>query len=148
MHRAAVVLLALGLSACAVEVPPSPGIPPGSPPSPGASPSPGSPPSAGAPPSVSLPPNPGRGPADRPGDRPVADPPGRPPLFPPVAGDPCGARAHQALIGRNVSAIQGIAFPGRVRVIRPGEPITEDFSPTRTNVVLDRADRIVEISCG
>jgi hypothetical protein len=35
-----------------------------------------------------------------------------------------------------------------VRVIRPGQAVTMDYSAQRLNVELDKADRVARLSCG
>jgi hypothetical protein len=75
-----------------------------------------------------------------------------PGLVPPIADlpsdDACGAPALQYLVGKPVSAFEGMQHGGPVRVIRSGQPVTMDYSPTRLNVVLDSKDRISRINCG
>lgn len=73
-------------------------------------------------------------------------------LAPPVAGlppeDACGAPALQGLVGQPLAAFEALDRKGPVRVLRPGQPATMDYSPARLNVVLDAQDRIVKVSCG
>jgi Peptidase inhibitor I78 family len=75
-----------------------------------------------------------------------APPPG-PPL-PAPAEDTCNATARAALIGQPATALERVYILGQVRIIRPGEAVTMDFSETRINFDLDATDRIARIFCG
>lgn len=73
------------------------------------------------------------------------------PDLPPASGIdavPCGAASLQPLIGKPASALSPVGLPGTLRLIRPGEAVTEDFSATRLNVMLDAQDRITALTCG
>ncbi|NUB44682.1 hypothetical protein GEU84_009830 [Fertoebacter nigrum] len=61
---------------------------------------------------------------------------------------PCGAAAMQDLIGQPASVLPASGPPGSLRLIRPGDAVTEDFSATRLNVMLDARDRITALTCG
>lgn len=61
---------------------------------------------------------------------------------------PCGAAAHLALIGQPLTALPGDEVAGPLRVIRPGDAVTEDFNPTRLNVSLSADGTIAALSCG
>jgi hypothetical protein len=52
----------------------------------------------------------------------------------------------QARVGAAVSAFADL--PAGARVIRPGDAVTEDFSPARLNIDLDATDRIARAWCG
>jgi len=60
----------------------------------------------------------------------------------------CQAPTYQGLVGRPESALAGVLFAVPVRVIRPGDMVTADFSQTRINITLDGAGRIVGVACG
>lgn len=60
----------------------------------------------------------------------------------------CGADRLIGLIGAPVTALPSQPSGRSLRVLRPGDPVTEDFSETRLNVILDSADRITAVSCG
>jgi hypothetical protein len=65
-----------------------------------------------------------------------------------TAPDDCGAGALAALIGKPVSALEGLHGAGPVRLIRPGQFVTMDHIPARLNVHLDAADLITGLTCG
>lgn len=71
-------------------------------------------------------------------------------VIPGQGGDPapCGADRLAAYIGQPVTALPGDDAPGSVRVIRPGDAVTEDYSETRLNVSLDGSDIIAALTCG
>jgi hypothetical protein len=62
----------------------------------------------------------------------------------------CNPSEFASFIGQDESILyattfsQGMAF----RVIKPGQPVTEDFSPSRVNFVLDAKGKISEVTCG
>jgi hypothetical protein len=61
----------------------------------------------------------------------------------------CGADRLSALIGQPVEMVEAVsARPGTLRIIRPGDAITEDYSETRLNAELDANDRIIRLWCG
>jgi hypothetical protein len=62
--------------------------------------------------------------------------------------DACGASGLNDFIGQGEDALAATTFPGPVRVIRPGQAITMDYSPARLNFDLDAQGRIVRIWCG
>lgn len=67
-------------------------------------------------------------------------------VVPPPPGDACGATARQALVGQPVRL--ALDLPPGVRIIRPGDAVTEDFSETRLNVFLDSQDIVTRLTCG
>lgn len=60
----------------------------------------------------------------------------------------CGAARLAGWLGQPVAAVDEQYLPVAVRVLRPGDPVTEDFSPMRLNILLDGAGRITEFRCG
>jgi len=62
--------------------------------------------------------------------------------------DACQAPTYQGLVGRPESALAGVLFAVPVRVIRPGEAVTQDFSQSRVNISIDAAGRIAGVACG
>jgi hypothetical protein len=70
--------------------------------------------------------------------------------------DPCGTAQHQALLGQPLlgqphlgQPLQPSAdLPPGTRIIRPGDTVTDDFSETRLNVVLDSQDIVTSLTCG
>jgi hypothetical protein len=65
----------------------------------------------------------------------------------PVTGA-CGAEAMQHLVGQDKAIFAAMTFPLGTRIIEPGMPITEDYSPSRLNFDLDDAGRITRVWCG
>jgi len=75
------------------------------------------------------------------------------PLLPGAPGsesgpDTCGRAGVMPLIGQPVSALPAAGGWATLRVIRPGDAVTEDYSTSRLNVELDGQDRILRPSCG
>jgi hypothetical protein len=60
----------------------------------------------------------------------------------------CGGGPVGALIGQPVSAMPATGGWTALRVIEPGMAVTEDYSPSRLNVGLDRQGRIIGVACG
>lgn len=60
----------------------------------------------------------------------------------------CGAAGLQDLLGKDRSVLAAMTLPMGTRIITPGMAVTEDYSPTRLNIWLDRQGRIERISCG
>ena len=62
-------------------------------------------------------------------------------------GDACNASAYAGDVGQSMGTAR---FPANteMRLINPGEMVTQEFVPTRLNVEVDRAGRIVAITCG
>lgn len=69
--------------------------------------------------------------------------------LPPLpADDTCDAARHASLIGQDATALERVLVMGRVRVIRPRQPVTMDYWPGRINFVIDEDERISRITCG
>jgi hypothetical protein len=65
------------------------------------------------------------------------------------AVDMCQAAAYQGVLGQSIDDLDDwLLVQQPFRVIRPGEAVTEDFSPSRLNIRLDAADRVVAVDCG
>lgn len=60
----------------------------------------------------------------------------------------CGAADLQSLIGQPETVLARMRFGTVVRVIHPGEMVTEDYSPSRLNIQIDASGRIAALSCG
>ena len=60
----------------------------------------------------------------------------------------CGAADLTSLIGGPVTALPETGGWGALRIIHPGDAVTEDFSTARLNVEVDAQDRILRLSCG
>lgn len=73
-------------------------------------------------------------------------PPGVPPGLSPDAA--CGAGGLQHLVGQPESVLATMRFGTVVRVIHPGDAVTEDYSPSRLDIEIDRAGRIATLTCG
>lgn len=67
---------------------------------------------------------------------------------PSKAEDTCGATAYAELIGQDATALEKVPILGMVRVIRPGDMVTQDFRPTRINFVIGTDNSITAIKCG
>ena len=75
--------------------------------------------------------------------------PPRPAPSPPAADQgTCGAAERQRLVGAPATALERELILGQVRVIRPGDAVTMDFSPQRINFEIDAMGRIARIYCG
>lgn len=60
----------------------------------------------------------------------------------------CGADRLIGLIGLPVADLPAQPATRSLRILRPGDPVTEDFNPSRLNVILDAGDHISAVSCG
>jgi hypothetical protein len=61
--------------------------------------------------------------------------------------DGCNGRQYAGLIGQDQTALERVLIMRPVRVIRPGDAVTEDFSPQRINFVIGADGRIADIGC-
>ncbi|MCB6177742.1 hypothetical protein LHP98_06310 [Rhodobacter sp. Har01] len=61
---------------------------------------------------------------------------------------PCGADRLQSLIGEPLARLPVVTKAQAVRLLRPGDPVTEDYSAGRLNVTLDGNDIIAALTCG
>lgn len=64
-----------------------------------------------------------------------------------VAGT-CGAADLQALVGQPAAVLQTMRFDGPVRILRPRDAATMDYSPARLNIRIDADNVIVRVDCG
>lgn len=63
--------------------------------------------------------------------------------------DQCGSASTQYLIGKPAKAAHsGLGTHRPVRIIGINEAVTQDFVPSRLNVLLDDAGTIVAVNCG
>jgi|JI10StandDraft_1071094.scaffolds.fasta_scaffold40423_4 hypothetical protein len=62
--------------------------------------------------------------------------------------DACGARANVRLIGLPLSDPSVPPASRKVRHIRPGDAVTEDYRIERLNIYVTGADVIEKINCG
>jgi len=75
------------------------------------------------------------------------------PASPVAAPQSCDAQAVQSLIGKLFAAelqahAQQLSGARSVRVIRPGQAVTMDYSGSRLNIELDASGRVVRVHCG
>lgn len=68
------------------------------------------------------------------------------PAMPPATCDEAALSAES--LGRDAALIDPAAFPGPVRIIRPGDMVTMDYNPNRINFQLDAQDRVASVTCG
>ncbi len=71
-----------------------------------------------------------------------------PPPVPPQIEDTCGAAEFAGLIGQKTTVLERNLRLGMVRVIRPGDMVTQDFRPERINFMIDDMETIQTINCG
>jgi hypothetical protein len=64
-----------------------------------------------------------------------------------TAQDTCGAAAFQHLVGTPASGIDQATLPAGARVITPTTMVTQDFNPTRLNVITDSNGNVSSLSC-
>jgi len=71
------------------------------------------------------------------------------PLTPETPGaGTCGADAAQGLVGQPASVVQTMRFGQTVRILRPGDAVTMDYSAARLNIEIDARQRVVRVGCG
>lgn len=63
-----------------------------------------------------------------------------------TAQDTCGAAQYSSLVGSNFAAV---TFPAgaNIRIIQPNQPVTQDFSAERLNVITDANGLITGLEC-
>ena len=72
---------------------------------------------------------------------PPADGPGSPAV--------CNAEALSSeFVGQDASVLFATTFIAPIRIIHPGDAVTEDFNPARINFVLDASERVTRVYCG
>ncbi|MES2665385.1 MAG: I78 family peptidase inhibitor [Pseudomonadota bacterium] len=84
---------------------------------------------------------------------PVSAPPGGAPAdltpgFVDKEPDTCKAAGLQGLIGQSAGNLRTVALTGPVRIIAPGELVTQEYVAQRINVAVDGAGTIRRIDCG
>lgn len=60
----------------------------------------------------------------------------------------CGAPALQGLVGQDAAVLHAMTFAVQVRIIRPGDMVTEDYSEQRLNIEVDANEKISQVYCG
>ncbi|WP_342078042.1 I78 family peptidase inhibitor [Yoonia sp. SS1-5] len=75
---------------------------------------------------------------------PATEIPGSAPELP----DTCGAARFAELIGQDATALERVLIMRMVRVIRPGDAVTQDFRPERINFQIGPDEKVSDITCG
>ncbi|WP_164876017.1 I78 family peptidase inhibitor [Falsirhodobacter deserti] len=65
-----------------------------------------------------------------------------------VAPATCEAGPYQTWIGKDSASLSGMQTPYTLRIIRPNQPVTLDFNPSRLNVETDAKGVITAVRCG
>ena len=65
---------------------------------------------------------------------------------PKTAGS-CPAAEHQDWVGQSLSSVSA-QFPENTRLLLPGAAATMDYREDRTNVEVDKADKVTKVYCG
>lgn len=68
--------------------------------------------------------------------------------LPPETKDTCNAGRYAELVGQDATALEKTLILGMVRIIRPGDFVTQDYRPERINFAIDQDERISRIFCG
>jgi hypothetical protein len=63
-----------------------------------------------------------------------------------TAQDTCGAAQYNSLIGSNFAAVT-LPAGANIRIIQPNQPVTQDFSAQRLNIVVDSNGIITSLEC-
>ena len=83
------------------------------------------------------------------GAPPEEAPPVPEPLDLPLVGSTsCSDAAFAPLVGRTVSALNGVPTPEQVRIIAPGQIITTEYLPRRLNVEHNEDGIVLKAWCG
>jgi len=67
---------------------------------------------------------------------------------PAAADDSCHARDHARYIGEAASEIPVGALPSTARVVCHNCAVTQDYAPSRLNVILDEDGVVASLRCG
>lgn len=70
------------------------------------------------------------------------------PSIPPPQTDTCQATPYARLVGQDATALERELILRQVRIIRPGDAVTQDFRPVRINFEIGPDNRIARIFCG
>lgn len=65
-----------------------------------------------------------------------------------VADATCGAGAALALVGDHFTALADLALPGELRVLWPGQRVTDEVQPLRLNAQVSDNGTIRRLFCG
>jgi Peptidase inhibitor I78 family len=60
----------------------------------------------------------------------------------------CGAAGMQYLVGQDDDVLAATTLPRGTRLLYPGTPVTEDYSPGRLNIDIDQSGAITGVWCG
>ena len=65
----------------------------------------------------------------------------------PIGGDACGAAQYASKVGGPMGDLR---YPPEqeARLINPGEMVTMEYNPDRLNIEIDKAGRVVAVTCG
>jgi hypothetical protein len=63
-----------------------------------------------------------------------------------TAQDTCGASQYASLVGSNFAAVT-LPAGANIRIIQPNQPVTQDFSAERLNIVTDANGIITSLEC-
>ncbi len=61
--------------------------------------------------------------------------------------DTCGAARFRNLIGEEAATIDPETLPSRARIVTPEMMITQDFAPTRLNIIVGTDGRVGSLRC-
>ena len=80
--------------------------------------------------------------------QPVPPAPDTRPSIPPPQSDTCDAGPLANLIGQERTALERVLIMREVRLIRPGDVITQEVRPARINIEIGTDGRIASLYCG
>ncbi len=63
------------------------------------------------------------------------------------AAGSCPAAEHQDWVGQSLGSVSP-QFPENTRLLLPGAAATADYREDRTNVEVDKADKVTKVYCG
>lgn len=66
----------------------------------------------------------------------------------PPQPDHCGAAGLASMVGQDFAGLSGENLTGDLRIIWPGQEITDDIQPTRLDVMVTNDQRITRLFCG
>ncbi len=80
----------------------------------------------------------------------ACDPVQPPKSAPPAQGpqDTCGAAPYEYLRGQPRSAVEALSFTQPMRIIPHDGAVTLDYLPERINFGLNKAGKVIAITCG
>ncbi len=61
--------------------------------------------------------------------------------------DTCGAARFRNLIGEEIATVDPGTLPERARIITPEMMVTQDFSPTRLNIIVGTDGKVGSLRC-